>query len=56
MHARIGFERSRQNASIRSNGKELSLLSENINEALYYTVYVYISFTELYYRNKTKGV
>ena len=40
----------------RSNGKELSLLSESINEALYYTMYVYISFTELYYRNKTRGV
>ena len=60
MHARIVFERSyslsRQNASTRSNGKELSLLSESINEALYYTMYVYISFTELYYRNKTRGV
>ena len=60
MHARAGFERScslsHKKASIRSNGKELSLLSESINEALYYSIYVYISFTELYYRNKTKGV
>jgi hypothetical protein len=33
MHARVGFERScslsHKKASIRSNGKELSLLSEN---------------------------
>jgi hypothetical protein len=60
MHARVGFERScslsHKKASIRSNGKELSLLSESINEALYYSMYVYISFTELYYRNKTRGV
>jgi hypothetical protein len=51
MHARVGFERScslsHKKASIRSNGKELSLLSENINGAIYYTMYVYISFTEL---------
>jgi hypothetical protein len=51
MHARVGFERScslsHKKASIRSNGKELSLLSESINEALYYSIYVYISFTEL---------
>jgi hypothetical protein len=43
MHARIVFERSyslsRQKASIRSNGKELSLLSESINEALLWCVF-----------------
>ena len=54
MHARVGFERSCSlsltKASIRSNGKELSLLSENINGAIYYTMYVYISFTELILR------
>jgi hypothetical protein len=54
MHARVGFERScslsHKKASIRSNGKELSLLSENINGAIYYTMYVYITFTELILR------
>jgi hypothetical protein len=54
VHARVGFERScslsHKKASIRSNGKELSLLSENINGAIYYTMYVYITFTELILR------